>query len=84
MSRRIGLFFAEAVGIALMLFLLWLLNALPDHSFIAVLVILFLSIAELGRKLSEIDNKLTTLAKKLNISLEDAPPKEKKRIIVSD
>jgi len=48
MSRRIGFFFAEVVGIALMLFLLGLLNALPDRSFIAVLVILFLSIAELG------------------------------------
>lgn len=84
MLRRIGIYCLELLGIALLMAFLVLINAVPDTRYIPLIVIVLMSLMEIGLKLSAVDRKLEALAKKLNVSLEDAPAREEKKIIVNE
>jgi hypothetical protein len=60
------------------------MDALPDRRFIPLLVMAGMALAQLINQVDKVDKKIEALAKKMNISLEEAPPREEKKIILGE
>jgi hypothetical protein len=84
MWRDILWFLGQFAAVIVFLTILFWMNALPDTRFIPVIVAAYLFLASLGRKLDKVDKNLETLAKKLNVNLEEAPAKAEKKIILTE
>jgi hypothetical protein len=84
MWRGILRYCGEFVLIIVLLTILFWMDALPDHRFIPLLVMAGMALAQLFNQVDKVDKKIETLAKKMNISLEESSPKEAKKIILSE
>ena len=81
MWRGVLRWVGKVVGFAIVLLVLDWLSLLPDRQFYVLLGVAFFLLVGITDQLDEIDKKLTTLAKKLNVDLEEKPREEKKIIL---
>lgn len=84
MWRGVLWFCGELVLILIVLTVFFWMNALPDTRFIPIIVLAILALSDLRRKLEQMDKKLTALAKKLNVDLEEKPQATEKKIILAE
>ncbi|HWZ44665.1 MAG TPA: hypothetical protein VNW97_14405 [Candidatus Saccharimonadales bacterium] len=82
MWRGILRYCGEMAIVVVVLIVLERMNA--NDRFFPLVILAYVFVADLGRKLDKMDKKLETLAKKLNVSLEEAPQKEEKKIILTE